>query len=95
MAETLTGGCLCGEVRFACSHESEKMTVCHCQDCRKAGGAAAAHILRVDVATLRIDAGEPATYEKIADSENVSRSSDRSAARSIWKRSNATPNPAA
>lgn len=71
MPTTLTGGCLCGAVRFECVHDGEKMAVCHCADCRKASGAAAAHILRVPAEALRIVRGEPRSYEKRADSGNA------------------------
>ena len=68
MATTLTGGCLCGAVRFECLHDGETMAVCHCSDCRRASGAAAAHILRVPAEALTLVSGEPRAYEKHADS---------------------------
>lgn len=35
MAERLTGGCLCGEVRFSAEPVSPEMGVCHCAICRR------------------------------------------------------------
>jgi hypothetical protein len=36
----LTGGCLCGGVRFAAHGKLGVLTLCHCESCRKAQGGA-------------------------------------------------------
>jgi hypothetical protein len=37
--EPLSGGCLCGEVRFSASGSPYRVGICHCLDCRKRHGA--------------------------------------------------------
>lgn len=38
---TLTGGCLCGAVRYRATGNPSSPTLCHCASCRKASGAPA------------------------------------------------------
>ncbi len=35
----MTGGCMCGAVRYETTGESFKVIHCHCQSCRKHNGA--------------------------------------------------------
>ena len=35
----LTGGCLCGAVRYSVLGPAVQTSLCHCEDCRKASGA--------------------------------------------------------
>lgn len=36
----LTGGCLCGRVRFETRDELSRVALCHCLDCRRESGSA-------------------------------------------------------
>ena len=36
--QTITGECLCGEVKLKAEHASNKLHVCHCEMCRRWGG---------------------------------------------------------
>lgn len=40
MTETLTGGCLCGAVRYSLDANAEPLysVICHCQNCKKSSG---------------------------------------------------------
>lgn len=59
--ETVTGGCLCGAVRFEASGEPARVGVCHCLDCRKHHGALffAAAIFPAEQVTIK---GESASW---------------------------------
>ena len=48
MTDTITGGCLCGAVRYECSAELSKIIACHCTDCQKASGSGASPPLTSD-----------------------------------------------
>jgi hypothetical protein len=37
--ETVTGGCLCGALRFTATGAPYRVGLCHCMDCRKHHGA--------------------------------------------------------
>ncbi len=40
MSENITGGCLCGQVRFTITARPKLQLACHCSNCRKQSGAA-------------------------------------------------------
>ncbi len=54
MAERLSGGCICGAVRFAATPASDEMGVCHCSLCRRWSGGAG---------FLGVDCGAAVTVE--------------------------------
>ncbi|MFE1600377.1 GFA family protein [Methylobacterium sp. ID0610] len=58
----LTGGCLCGQVRYAADGPVFHETICHCACCRRAVGAASVAWFSVPRAAFRLTAGEPARY---------------------------------
>lgn len=59
----LTGGCLCGAVRYRCGPLLHPPTLCHCQSCRRACGAHLVGWLTVASVDLRYTAGRPAERE--------------------------------
>lgn len=40
ITEPITGGCLCGEVRYLCTGEPLTMGVCQCERCQRQSGSA-------------------------------------------------------
>ena len=47
MAQTLTGGCLCGAVRYKISGDQIFSGRCYCNDCRKTSGTGHSAVLAV------------------------------------------------
>jgi hypothetical protein len=57
----MTGGCLCGDIRYEISGEPLFVAHCCCKDCQKATGAGHTTIMGVTVDQLHIK-GEPKVY---------------------------------
>src|SRR5579884_3025416 len=62
MAAVLTGGCLCGAVRYRIAAAPLEAVYCHCEMCRRAHGAPAVAWPTVPIAALEITTGEPRAY---------------------------------
>lgn len=87
----LSGGCLCGAVRYEVEGEAVMAGHCHCLDCQKASGAGhATHAFFPDAA-VRIS-GELRDYSKTADSgAQVTRSFCPTCGSSLFSRSSNMP----
>jgi hypothetical protein len=57
----MTGGCLCGRVRYASASAPLFGVVCHCRDCQRASGNGYVPVFAVPKASLEIR-GEAKTY---------------------------------
>jgi hypothetical protein len=64
----LTGGCLCGAIRYAVSQPITELRVCHCRDCQKMSGTGGSVNAAIPSATLQITQGTPKRYTVTADS---------------------------
>lgn len=53
-AQPITGGCLCGAVRYEAAGEPDYAGFCYCVDCRKASGSGAIPFLGFAANALRI-----------------------------------------
>jgi hypothetical protein len=70
---SLTGGCLCGAVRYECTAAPVFSVNCHCRSCQKASGSGYAAICMVPTAAVTIT-GEVRYYDEPGDSgQTVSR----------------------
>ena len=67
---TVTGSCLCGGVRFEIAEPFERVTACHCANCKKISGGVGTASGRVPTTAIRITAGEEllTTYTPVAGS---------------------------
>ena len=68
MTEILTGGCLCGAIRYAYDGEVGAAGYCHCADCRRVSGSAFGVSLSVSAAGFRLVQGTPKGFTKAGDS---------------------------
>ena len=71
MTATMTGGCLCGAIRYESAGEPVFGLLCHCRDCQRQSGSAYNAALRVPAAGFRVTKGTPKLYVGTADSGNT------------------------
>ena len=67
----ISGGCLCGNIRYTLNAEPALTVVCHCTHCQKASGSAFSTNLVVQRADLAFSGGEMAAYDDKAESGNT------------------------
>lgn len=58
VSPALTGGCLCGAIRFELTAPPTSAGYCHCTRCQRRTGAAASPQARIDGRTLRLVRGD-------------------------------------
>ncbi len=62
MTTPMTGGCLCGAVRYEVNSEPAMQAVCHCSHCQRQAGSAFSTIVGVPEAAVKLTAGTPKSY---------------------------------
>ena len=67
MAETHTGGCVCGAIRFRVEGKPAIGMVCHCRFCQRRLASAFAVVAYFDARLVEFIEGTPATYEHRSD----------------------------
>ena len=68
MTEKLSGGCLCGGVRYACDADPVLTALCHCQHCQKQTSAPYSIVVAVPKGSLVIERGTLKTFADTGDS---------------------------
>jgi hypothetical protein len=63
----LTGGCLCGSVRYSVDAEPMFTVVCHCKDCQKQSGSAFSVEFIVSSSAVSVE-GTTKTFHQTGDS---------------------------
>lgn len=75
MAENISGGCLCGSIRYEC--DQDKLfggSICHCRDCQFIAGGGPAIVLAIPENAMTILKGEPKGFmSKGSSGSNVTR----------------------
>ena len=71
MTSAITGGCLCGEVRFEYSGQLGAAGLCHCADCRRCTGSAFNISVPMEVRGFRVIKGSAKGFTKTADSGHL------------------------
>lgn len=67
MSTDMTGGCLCGAVRYTVRSDPAMQVNCHCKNCQRQSGSAFSTIIGVPKDALEIE-GEFKTYEDHGES---------------------------
>ena len=60
--KTLTGGCLCGSVRFELSGSPNKVGTCHCRQCQRWSGSVFSVGARYPESAFRMTSGKMKVY---------------------------------
>ena len=63
MTTDLTGGCLCGAVRYQVTAEPRDSAYCHCRMCQRRSGAPAVATAEIPSDGFAFTRGEPAIYQ--------------------------------
>ena len=61
MAAKLTGGCLCGDIRYEVTGPPQRVFICHCTDCQQQSGSAFGMSLVVNEEDFHLTQGKPKT----------------------------------
>lgn len=68
MTTPLTGGCLCGAIRYTVSAPISGLRACHCTHCQKCSGTGASINATIPSASFALTQGTPRRFDDKADS---------------------------
>ena len=63
MSKSITGGCLCGAVRYEVSADPVTTRACHCRDCQHATGSAFSSNVVIREEDFRVTQGETKCFD--------------------------------
>ena len=67
MSQLWSGGCVCKSVRYVCTGEPERVTICHCLWCqRRTGSAFGTEVVFVEE-KVSLSGIEPSKYRHVSD----------------------------
>lgn len=69
----ISGGCFCGALRYEATIDPSRVGICHCRDCQIFSGSAFRTVGAVRPSNFRFVQGEPAVFEKTAETGRVRR----------------------
>lgn len=67
----LTGGCLCGALRYEIGEAPVTTYTCHCTDCQRLTSSAFSMAITVSDGAFRLTKGEPRLAQKTAESGRI------------------------
>ncbi|MBT8400071.1 MAG: GFA family protein [Rhodothermia bacterium] len=68
MGISMTGGCVCGSIRYECTARPLLEYKCHCRACQRASGSGFLPLLWVPIDKIELTANEPRYYGVDCDS---------------------------
>jgi len=67
---TISGGCLCGAIRYRAEAEPVMVAVCHCTTCQKNTGSAFSTNIALPAEAVEFNGDDPAIYEERASPDS-------------------------
>jgi hypothetical protein len=67
MTKRWSGGCVCGSVRYTCTGEPERVTICHCLWCQRRTGSAFGTEVVFREENVAVSGIEPTRYRHVSD----------------------------
>jgi hypothetical protein len=82
----LTGGCMCGTVRYEVTEPLVSASYCHCTRCQRRTGTAASASGRVEPGSLRIVSGEESVAEWVPGDGGFAKCFCSACGSALWSR---------